>query len=145
MADYQPPPYPFVPFVAHYYGDQIRQLFIGIAGVMLAGAPFYADELRMEFPFEVVGALILVALAALANPHKRFIFIASAVAAGIGTAIYEVWALYSYEDSTWLQFALRQAIASMFLIAFYFSMKTVRAFMLHKVGKHDTAGEFDET
>lgn len=123
----------------------MRQLFIAAAALMLIGAPFYADELRTEFPFVVVGALVLVALAALASPHKHLVFVASAIASGVGAFIYEVWALYSYQESTWVQFGLREAIAIIFLISFYFSVKTVRAGLTHMVGKHDTAGEFDET
>ncbi|MBI2612736.1 hypothetical protein HYW59_02900 [Candidatus Kaiserbacteria bacterium] len=145
MSDYiPPPPSPYEVHVSHYYGDQVRQLFFVAAALMLIGAPFYADSLRVELPFEVAGALILVALAALANPHNRTVFLACAIVSGVGVAIYEMWALYGFEDSTWVQFGLREAIAVILLIAFYFNMKTVRAFVLHQVGKHDEAGEFDE-
>ena len=85
-----------------------------------------------------------VALAALANPHNRTIFMAGAVAAGVGLVIFETWALFSYHESTWMQFILREVVALAFLAGFYFSMKTVRAFVMHKVGKRDEAGEFDE-
>lgn len=131
--------------VYHYYGDQMRQLFLSAAALILIGAPFYADSLLVELPFEIAGALLLVALAALANPHNRSIFTAGAVIAGVGAVIYETWALYMYFDSTWVQFLLREIIAIIFLVAFYFNLKTVRAFLLHQVGKHDTAGEFDES
>lgn len=143
MADYQMP-YPFEQRVSHYYGDQIRQIFMGLAALMLVGAPFYMDSLRGEFPFAVAGALALAAIGALANPHKRIVFVASAVAAGAGAVIYGAWALYDYHDSTWTQFVLRQAIALLFLAAFYFSVKTLRAYLMGKIGKRDEAGEFDE-
>ena len=126
---------PYVEHVSHYYGDTVRQLFIGGAALMLVAAPFYAEALRTEFPFEIAGALVLVALAALANPHQRIIFMAGAVAAGVGAVIYQTWALFTYSESTWMQFVLREAIAVIFLVAFYFNMKTVRAFVLHTVGK----------
>lgn len=145
MSDYiPPPPSPYEVHILHYYGDQVRQLFVAAAALILIAAPFYSDSLRVELPFEIVGALILVALAAFANPHNRTVFIASAVAAGIGVVIYEMWAIYGFEDSTWVQFTLREVIAVILLVAFYFNMKTVRAFVLHQVGKHDEAGEFDE-
>ena len=140
--DYEPLPY--TEHIPHYYGDAVRQLLIAAAAFILIGAPFYADTLRTELPFEITGAVILVALAALANPHNKLIFLAGAIASGVGLVVYETWALYTYSDSTWLQFILRQAIAIVFLAGFYFNMKTVRAFVLHRVGKHDEVGEFEE-
>ncbi|OGG57317.1 hypothetical protein A2853_02240 [Candidatus Kaiserbacteria bacterium RIFCSPHIGHO2_01_FULL_55_17] len=142
MSDYQPSLYEAG--VSHYYGNQVRQLLIVAATLILIGAPFYADSLRSELPFEIIGALVLVAIAALVNPHSKLIFAASAIASGIGLVIYESWALYMYFDSSWAQFVLREAIAVILLIAFYFSMKTIRAFVLRQVGKHEEAGEFDE-
>ena len=134
----------YVELVPHYYGDYIRQLFNIAAPLMLITAPFYANNLTIELPFEIVGALVLVALAALTNPHKQTIVVADAVAAGLGLLVYGTWALLTYDNSSWLQFILREVIALLFLTAFYFSMKTVRAFALHQIGKHDEAGEFDE-
>ena len=55
--------------IEHYYGDAIRQLFVTAAALILVGAPFYAEALRVELPFEILGAVILVAIAALANPY----------------------------------------------------------------------------
>lgn len=137
-------PDPIWPGVPHYYGDTIRQLFIVNAGLILIGAPFYADSLRAELPFEILGALILAGLAALVNPHKRSFLFANAIAAGVGLLLYETWALSAYETSTWTQFVLRELIAIVFLFAFYFSVKTVRAFVLHQIGKSERVGEFDE-
>src|SRR3989344_9204096 len=122
MDDYAP--HPYAENIPHYHGDAVRQLFISAAALMLIGAPFYADSLRTELPFEIVGALILAALAALANPHKKLALVADAIAAGVGLVIYKTWALYTYHDSTWMQFVLREVIAIIFLSAFYFSMKT---------------------
>jgi len=131
--------------IPHYHGDIVRQLFITMAAFMLIAAPFYAETLRNELPFEIVGALVLAALAALMNPHQKSIFLAGAIAAGAGFVIYQTWALYTYSESSWMQFVLREIAALLALVAFYFSMKTIRAFIFHKIGKHDEAGEFDET
>ncbi len=142
MADYQP--YGFVNSISHYYGDAVRQLFASTAALMLIGAPFYSDFLRAELPFEIAGALALVALAALMNPHNKSIFVVAAIASGIGLTVFEMWALYSYHDSTWAQFVLRELISILFLAGFYFSMKTLRAFLLGKIGKHNSVGEFEK-
>ena len=134
----------YVELLPHYYGDYVRQFFIAAAALMLIGAPFYASFLFVELPFEIAGALVLVALAALTNPLKKGTLLADAIASGVGMVVFESWALLAYYDSSWVQFILREIIAIIFLVAFYFSMKTVRAFALHQIGKHDYAGEFDE-
>ena len=139
MADYEQ--HPFVRGVPHYYGDIVRQLFICVAALMLVAAPFYADALRVELPFEIVGALTLVAVAALVNPNTKATLFASAVASGVGAVVYETWALYGYMDSSWSQFLLRQFLAVLFLLGFYFSVKTVRAFLMHTIGVADATGE----
>ena len=130
--------------VSHYYGDIIRQVFVVTAVFMLVTAPFYSDDLKAHIPFYVAGALVLFILAALTNPHNQYVLLADAIAAGAGAALYEMWALGSYDTSTLLVTALRQSIAILFLIAFYFSMKTVRAFAMHQIGKWAQAGEFDD-
>jgi hypothetical protein len=134
---------PFFGHVPHYYGDHVRQLFIVAAALMLIAAPFYTDALRVQLPFIIIGALVLAAIAALANPLKQSVFIAGAIASGVGLVVYESWALFMYSESSWPEFVLREGIAIVFLIAFYFNMKTVRAFVLHRIGKYGEAGEFD--
>ena len=143
MTDEEYLPQKYEEPIPHYHGDVVRQLFIVTVILMVVGAPFYTETLRTQLPFMIAGALVLAALAALANPHKKWVFLAGAVAAGLGFVVYETWALYQYATSSWLEFILREVIAVTFLVAFYFSMKTVRAFMLRKVGRHDEAGEFD--
>ena len=39
---------------------------------------------------------------------------------------------------------LRVLVAVIFLFAFYFSMKTLRAFMLRQIGKRETIDEFED-
>src|SRR3989344_564282 len=128
----------------HYYGDIVRQLFIAGAILIVVGAPFYADSLSAELLYEILAALILAGLAALVNPHNKPLLLANAIAAGVGLVVYAFWGLSEYSTSTWVQFILRELIAIIFLVAFYFSMKTVRAFILHQIGKRENVAEFDE-
>lgn len=143
MIEYRFSAAPEVPHVSHYYGDQMRQLFMSAAALMIIGSPFYTDSLTMQLPLLIIGALALVALAAFANPHNKFIFLIAAAVSGAGVVVYSMWGLYNYEDVSFLQFILRLLIALVFLTAFYFNMKTLRAFVLGKVGKHEEVGEFD--
>ncbi len=129
--------------ISHYYGDPARQFLIGAAILMLAASPFYGDDLRKEFPFEVVGALLLVTFAALVNPRRMWLSIGSAIVSGVGAAVYATWGILGYESVELVAFILRVAISVLLLAAFYFSVKTVRAFMLHQIGKRETIDEFD--
>lgn len=130
--------------VAHYYGDLVRDFLLGGAVVMLFGAPFYGDALRAEFPFEVIAAVILVGLAAMTNPWKKSILTADAIAAGVVCVIYQMWALNGYGIASYIAFVLREAISILFMFAFYFSVKTVRAMLLHQIGKRASPDEFSD-
>ena len=54
--------------IPHYYGDIIRQLFLGLVVLMMVGAPFFADNLAVEFPFIIVGSIVISWLPSLTNP-----------------------------------------------------------------------------
>jgi hypothetical protein len=138
------PSYTDWPRVPHYYGDTVQQLFVVGAALMLFAAPFYSGLLSVQLPFEVGGALILAALAALTNPWSRLLMTANAVAAGVGVVIFELWALLNFHSSTGVQFVFREAIALVFLFAFYFSVRTVRTMIFHEIGHRDTPRDFSE-
>ena len=131
--------------IPHYYGDSVRQLLLGAAALMLVGSPFYSGDLRTEFPFIVVGALTAAALAAIINPRDRWVSISSALLSAGGVVVYAMWGMFGYETINPIAFVLRLAITVIFLFAFYFSMKTMRAFMLKQIGKRETVDEFEET
>jgi hypothetical protein len=121
--------------IVHYYGDTVRQLLVGGVALMLLAAPFYNNGVPSALTFEIVGALIAVALAALTNPHNRWVMIGNAIVSGVGVVIFETWAIMTYDSGTGVAFVLREALAIVSLFAFYFSVKTVRAFVLGQIGK----------
>ncbi len=127
----------------HYYGNEMRQLLLGAAALMLIASPLYGNNLRAEFLLEVIGALMMVALAALINPHNQSLSIGSAVVSGVVAAVYAAWGLFEYDSINPVAFVLRLAIAVILLFGFYFSVKTVRAFMLGQIGKRESVDEFD--
>lgn len=132
-------PWPAIP---HYYGDVTRQLMLGGAALMLLASPLYGSDLPAEFPFEVLGALLVVGFSALTNPHSKGIAIGDAATSGAAAAIYATWAIADYRDVNPLAFVLRIAIAVVFLFAFYFSMKTLRAFIVGSLGRRERVDEF---
>ena len=127
--------------ISHYYGDSVRILLISAAALMLVGAPFYTDDLSSELPFIVVSIFVMVAVAALTTPSKRSMIQADTIVAGVGLVIFEMWALLGYGESSIVQFVLREALALIFLFAFYFSTKTLRAMFLHQIGLRDAAAD----
>lgn len=131
------------PSVKHYYGDAARGLMLGAAALLLVASPLYGNNLRAEFPFEVLGALGIAALAAFTSPRDRWASIGDSVATGVGVFVYATWAMYDYSDINSIAFVLRIAIAIIFLFAFYFSLKTVRAFTAHEIGKRDSVDDFE--
>ena len=131
------------PSVSHYYGDPARQLLLGAAALMLFASPLYGNNLRAEFPLEVIGALVIVAFSALMNPRQVWIMIGGAIVSGLGAAVYAAWGLFEYDAISPIAFVLRLAVAVILLFAFYFSVKTIRAFMLHQIGKREPIDEFE--
>lgn len=130
--------------VPHYYGDFVRQLLLGAAALMIIASPLYTNTLRIQFPFIVTGALLSVAVAALMNPRDRWILVASATLSGIGLVTYAMWGMFGYDTITPAAFVLRMAVAVVFLFAFYFSMKTFRAFVTQQIGRRETIDEFED-
>jgi|GEM_PF-1077686 len=130
--------------ISHYYGDYVRELLMACAALMLITAPFYANSLPIELPFIVLGAVVMVCVAAFTSPLKWGVISADAVTAGVGLIIYEIWALLKYDIDPPHQFVLRQTIAVFFLFALYFSTKTLRSMIFRTVGRPDTAALSDE-
>jgi len=130
------------PKIAHYYGDYVRQIFMLCAAVMLVLSPFLSRSLPAALPFEIGGALIIAVLGALTNPSRQISLLANAVAAGIGVLVYELLALNAFYSGEMIAFIVREALALAFLFALYFSLKTLRNMVFHRIGKGGRFGDF---
>jgi len=133
------------PSIPNYYGDYVRQIFMGCGALMLVLAPFLAASFPGILPFEIGGAIIIVILGALTNPTNELSSFANAVAAGVGVVIYEMLALSLFFDQSYLAFVVREFLAVAFLIALYFSLKTFRNMLSDRIGKRNTVGRFFTT
>lgn len=120
--------------IPHYYGDGVRRLFIGAAALMLFASPLYSDNMSLQLPFEILGALILVVLAAITSPRSTWVFIANSVAAAVGVTTFQMWTIRGFSVDQPIAFVFREAVAIVLLFALYFSVKTLRAMMLKQVG-----------
>lgn len=140
IAEESPPTDINVPWVyrwspiSHYYGDTVRQLLVAAAALMLIAAPFYTDNMYVELPFIVIGGVVLIAVSALTSPLKSGAISADAVVSGVGLVIFELWALWGFSWDEVVKFVFREAIAIVFLTAFYFSTKTLRNMLMGQVG-----------
>ena len=132
------------PSVPHYYGDYVRQIFVALGAGLLVLAPFFMKTMPFFLPIIIVGTVVIVCLAAITNPHNQLVHIANSIAAGLGVVIFEVLSLISFGEENMILFAILEAFSIGFLIALYFSMKTLRAMILHQVGKREMVGEFLE-
>ena len=133
------------PKIAHYYGDPIRILFVLTAALIILAIPMAGNLLPFGTLFEVAGAIILVMLAGFVHPHGRLTIILNVIVSAIGVILLETAAVSLYRsDSLWL-FLIREVGAVMLLFALYFSVKTLRAMILHKIGRRDSSVEFGES
>ncbi len=130
--------------IAHYYGDFVRRIFLGVAIVLLLSAPFLADTALALVPFVIIGAVALILLSALTNPKNKTIMIADAVASLVGIVALEMTALAAYRGGAILAMIGFEILALAFVYALYLSLKTLRAMELGQIGKRDVPGEFLE-
>lgn len=132
------------PKIAHYYGDYVRQIFMGCAALMLIFSPFLSRELPVILPIEIGGALLIAILGALTSPARQISMLANAVASGVGVVVYELLALNAFYSGAMIAFIQREAIAIAFLFALYFSLKTLRNMMFRILGKRgDRVGDLN--
>ncbi len=115
--------------VPHYYGDIVRKYLL-FAGSMLLLAVLIDRELLSFYLFiGIFGVLVFTVLAALMSPRVTSAIFTNAIVSALMFLIFEYFAISAYlKSQTFLDliFAIRQAIAVAFLVALYFSTKTLR-------------------
>lgn len=131
--------------IAHYYGDYVRMFFLGTAALSFVAIPVFGNVLPFGTLVQVSAGLLLVLLAGLTHPHSRMLQLYDAAVAGLGVLLLESAAISFYSIDSVQLFAVREASALMLLFAFYYSIKTLRAMSLGKVGQEERPWEFEET
>lgn len=134
-----------IPAVPHYHGDAIRKLFVACALLSLFVIPLWGNLLPFGLMFELGTIILLVLFAGLTNPHGKFILALDTLIAGTGAFLLEAAAIDFYGTESIMLFIAREIAAILLLLAFYFSVKTLRALMLGQVGHMARVGEFDES
>src|SRR3989344_1476434 len=130
--------------IEHYYCDYVRALFLAAAVLSSVAIPLFGDLLPFGTFAQVGCALLLVLLAGLTNPHSQMFMLYDAIVSGVGGFLLESTAISFYSADTVELFASREVAALALIFAFYFSIKTLRAMMLGKVGKVERPWEFED-
>lgn len=132
-----------VPSVRHYYGDRVRELFVGIS-VLIGFIVPLSGETELGLLFGGPAIIILVLLAGLTNPHGTIVLIFDVAAAAAGVLVAEYLAIFSYAAGSLVIFAVLEVVSALFVTALYFSAKNVRALYMRTIGHIDRIDEFDE-
>jgi hypothetical protein len=112
----------------HYYGDIVRRLFLASAAVMLITYPFLSDLIPETPIFSIFAIVMIIMFAGLTNPRQVWVSVANMIISGAGLLIFGFYAVQFYAAYTAgsALFWVNQILVILFLLAFYFSVKTLR-------------------
>jgi FtsH-binding integral membrane protein len=109
----------------HYHGDHVRWLFLTNSVVLLIAFPLFKTAAVIPVIFGTVLVITLMVLAGLTTSKYKWVHIANMVVALMGVAIFEVLAFATDLTTDPLVFLIRQGVALSFLLALYFTPRTV--------------------
>jgi hypothetical protein len=114
--------------MSHYYGDIVRRLFLIAAFVMAATLPYFSPLIDKPLLMSIVGILVLAVAAGLSSPAYSLTSLLNALVALGAMVVFETYAVQSFTESgTDVFFLINQGLALIFLVAFYFGIKTLRS------------------
>lgn len=117
---------------AHYYGDLIRKLFLTAALFMLIMLPFMNRFLEVPLYFSILILIAISVFAGITNPVQKWVAVFNFAIAVVGVVAAEYQAVngYTMYSITHRTFWANQILAIIFLVALYYSTKTVRGMLL---------------
>lgn len=116
----------------HYYGDTVRGIFLSAGVVFLVTMVRDQEFLSFYLVVGVLSVLALTILAGLTNPLSKKIIKIDAVISIVMFLLFEYLAIAGYVSAQSFSndiFLLRQLLAILFLVALYFSTKTLRGML----------------
>lgn len=116
----------------HYYGDTVRKLFLLAAIFMLIMLPFMNRFLEVPLYLSILIAIGISIFAGITNPVQKWSVVFDFAIALFGSIIAEYQAVVGYTNYSVFHrtFWANQIVAIIFLIALYYSTKTVRGMFL---------------
>ncbi len=115
--------------VPHYYGDIIRKYLLFAGAGLLVAVLVDKELLSFYLLIGVIGTLIFTILAGLMSPTMSAAIFVNAIISAAMFLIFEYVAIDAYLKSQSFVdkiFVIRQLLAVAFLVALYFSTKTLR-------------------
>ncbi|MBI4118211.1 MAG: hypothetical protein HY455_01580 [Parcubacteria group bacterium] len=122
----------------HYYGDNVRTVFLIGSATVLLSLPIFARVIADSIIYPVTAIAVFVIAAGLANPAQRWTMVLNTIVAAGAVAFFEYQALLVSglpATTDWQQsflFFENHALALLFLVALYYSIKTTRGRLLKK-------------
>ncbi|MES2023520.1 MAG: hypothetical protein V4439_02450 [Patescibacteria group bacterium] len=123
--------------VRHYYGDQIRILFM-FAGVLLVVTfPFFSELFHLPILIPLIAILTLAVLGGFLNPVHKWIIYIDTLVASVAFLSCEYYAVNTYVRGVFeisqnvYFFWLNQILALFFFFAVYLCIKTLRGKILN--------------
>ncbi len=112
----------------HYYGDVVRRLFLLGAFVMALTYPFFCPLVLGPSYVPIMAIIILGIAAGVTNPRQTWVAVLDLLISVFAVALFEYHSVYAYREfSAWDYFFwTNQFLALIFLIALYYSVKTLR-------------------
>lgn len=125
----------------HYWGDAVRQLLITGAVAGMLASPFFPDLFGPGLLFNIGAVLVIVGFAALTSPYKRWVIMGDAVIAGVGVILFGASAVLSYGPLGLAASVVSLGLGLVFLAAFYFAVKTLRAMHVGQIETDESREE----
>jgi len=118
----------------HYYGDIVRKLFFAAAVIMFVSLPFLNTQLPIALSMSVLVIVIIGLFAGLTSPVKPFTIFTDMVVSVIAALVFEYYSVITFQSNsaTSLLFWAYMVLGLIFLVALYYSTKSVRAMMLER-------------
>lgn len=116
----------------HYYGDTVRIFLITGAVLMLVTLPVFRNLISMPLWLSLIAILAIGVAAGLTNPVRAGSAWLNVFIAGAALLIFEYYAVDAYGRYGFgsFLFIADQLLALDFLIALYYSVKTVRGMLV---------------
>lgn len=120
----------------HYYGHIVRKFLLINSALMLIEYPFFSTFIALPYFLGIGAAIVLVILAGFQNPRLERLSEINTGVCVFGCFIFAYTGMRHYLNATifdpWF-FWSNQLHALLFLIAIYYSSKTIRSEILQKI------------
>ena len=122
--------------IPHYHGDIVRILFMIAAIIMLVSLPLFKADIALPPVYSIVAILILGLTAGLTNPKLIWHAGINLVVAVTAFLVFATYMVNTYGTGVRAFFFTNMVLSFIFVLAVYFSVKTVRGlFLARKTGQ----------